>query len=212
MSEVLTGADPDDIRKGNTCLVTVLDDHFMSRILDVTDDTIGVSFPAADYPIEGMLVELEFHDKHGFNRYPAQVVAGPTIESGQILLKRPTQCFRSQHRSSCRVPTDLTVQVKDEVHVRRYDADLLNLSGGGALIRTHAPFDYDTTVDITVSLPGESTHTVLGKIVHFAEEDRHREHPTMKLFGIRFIGLDPGVQESITRYLWARLRDLYQVS
>jgi PilZ domain len=198
-----------DIREGNSCLLSVMNQYFMVDLVAVGEETIRVSFPGRDYPIEGMSVDLEFHDNNGFDSYRTQVVVGPDKSAGSIVLVRPTEPMRNQHRDSCRVPTDLTVQVKDQVHVRRYDASLINLSAGGALLGTDAPFDFSTTVEISLSLPGEATHSVLGHVMHIAEGTPEAQGLGGKLVGARFVGLDPAASRSLNRFIWQRLRDLY---
>ena len=196
-----------DIKKGNSCLLSVTGRHFMVEILDVKNDTICVSFPGLDYPVEGMWIEMEFHDKSGFSYYRVKVLKGPGEGDG-LTLERPREPRRNQHRDSFRVPTDLTVQVRDQIHIRKYDAALLDLSSGGALIQTDAPFDFNTTVEISLSLPGETAHNVLAQVVHMVEHNKTKRGP-VRVYGIKLIGIQPEALISISRYVWNRLRDLY---
>jgi len=199
----------EDVRKGSECLLRVFDQRFMVEILEVSQDHIRVSFPASDYPVEGMTVDLEFHDKSGCNLYRSVVREGPKGKrKKELLLDRPTALGRAQHRDSCRVNTDLTVQVKDQVRTRRYDAALRDLSCGGALLETEAPFDFDTTVEMTLSLPGELAHTILGRVVHLTDSEQPRRGKR-RLVGIEFVGIEPHVAETVSRYIWNRLRTLY---
>lgn len=210
MTAEMTGADSEDIRVGNSCLLSVMNQLFLVEILEVNDDTMRVTFAGMDYPVEGMQADLEFHDKLGFNCYRTIVLEGPKNERSGIVLMRPRECSRARHRDSCRVPTDLTVQVKDQEHFRRYDAALINLSAGGTLISTEAPFDLDATIEIHISLPGEPTHKVLGHIVHVGE-DEGGPAGAPRLLGVRFVTPDPDVVESIVKYIWRRLREIYRV-
>ncbi|MCP4643824.1 MAG: PilZ domain-containing protein [bacterium] len=199
-----------DITKGNRCLLTFMGQHFMVDVVDVAGDIVRVSFPGCDYPVEGMAVDLEFHDPSGFNSYRSVVVNGPNQAGDGIVLSRPEEARRTRHRDSCRVPTDLTVQVKDQAHIRRYDAALINLSGGGALINTTAPFEFNTAIEVTLSLPGEATLRLQGRVVHANNAATNRITEDVKrTFGVRFFGMEPSMTESLTRYIWARLRDLY---
>lgn len=196
----------DELKVGNRCLLRVVGDAFLVKIIDVQTAYIRVTFPGKDYPVEGMQVILDFHDENGFNSYRTHVVRAPD-RAGALTLVRPVEARRTSHRDSCRVPTDLTVQVKDQVHIRRYDAALHNLSGGGALIETNANYDFSTTVEVTLSLPNEPRHTIIGQIVHVADS-RHRGNGS-KLYGIRFIALTPETTQSLARYIWKRLREVY---
>lgn len=207
---VPSGAADPDLVAGNRCLVNVMGQHFMVDLIGVTEETLLISFPGSDYPVEGMRIDLEFHDTHGFNRYQSQVIQGPQEADGGVLLERPDRAHRTRHRDACRVPTDLTVQVKDKAHVRRYDAALINLSAQGALIETAAPFDFTTTIEMTVSLPGEATHRIPGAIVHIGNTTRRRAfEDERRRVGVRFLDIDAETSQSLTRYIWKRLRDLY---
>ncbi len=197
-----------DIIEGRECLLRVMDQNFMVTIGTVGEDQVEVSFPGLDYPVPGMSVQLQFHDETGFNGYCSDVIEGPQPDRRCVVLRKPTACERSMHRDSCRVPTDLTVQVKDHVHVRRYDARLINLSGGGALMATQAPFDFSTNVDITLSLPGDCTRTLLGQIVHMNVSPQ-KQGDDIYTMGVRFVGLDASTSQSISRYAWSRLKELF---
>ncbi len=200
----------DDIYVGNTALLTVLGQHFMVKIKAVDEDTILVSFPPVQYPVKGMEVQLEFHDLQGLNVYHSEVVKGPDEGENGMVLRRPQIKQRSLHRSSCRVPTDLSVQVKDQARVRRHDASLVDLSLGGAMIETDAPFDLDTTLEMSLSLPGEPTHQLIAHVVHILNSP---ETPYgRKKIGIKFDCLDSAVEKSIMDYIWNRLREMYPTS
>lgn len=198
----------DELYVGNQCMLRVVGDHFLVKIVDVQPTHIRVTFPGREYPIEGLQVTLEFHDEQGFNSYRTHIVHGPEKTPGGLLLARPVESRRTKYRDSCRVPTDLTVQVKDQLHVRRYDAALANIGAGGALIVTPAQFDFSTTVEMRLSLPGEPQHTVLAHIVHTSGAPS--SYSTVdKIYGIRFISLEPEASQSINRYVWNRLREIY---
>ena len=197
-----------ELRPGDPCLFNVTGRHFLVRILEVDASRIRITFPGIDYPVDGMRANLEFHDETGFYYYSTEVVKGPSSDLQGVLLSRPAELKRSTHRSSCRVATDLTVRVKDQVHVRRYDAALINLSSGGALIQTEAPFDFSSTIEMTLSLPGETACTILGQIVHLIEAAPNAPE-SHQMVGIKFITLDPDIEKSLTRYIWRRLQELY---
>jgi Tfp pilus assembly protein PilZ len=197
-----------DLQPGRPCLLKTMDRYFLVHILAVEDESIRTTCPGQDYPVEDMPVTLEFHDESGFNIYEAAVKEGPSPQRHELALTPPVSANRSHHRSSCRVETDLTVQVRDQVRVRRYDAALRNLSGGGALIETSAPFSLGTTIEMTLSLPNEPTLVLLGRTLHVNRPASARSTAS-HLFGIEFINPEPGARKAITRFIWARLKELY---
>jgi len=196
------------LRKGMECLLHITGRHFMVKVLDVSGDLVRVSFPGQDYPIEGIGANIEFHDENGFYYMPAEVIQGPMDAAGTVVLRRTPQVRRNTHRRSFRVPTDLTVQLKEQVHIRRYTAALMNLSAGGALVLTEAPFDFNSVLDLMLSLPGEQPSRVTCEVVHIAESVSKNNTP-VRYLGLRFLDVETETEEAITRYVWQQLRILY---
>ena len=131
------------------------------------------------------------------------------MEHRGIVVRRPVEKKRSLHRESARVPTDLTVRVREQVHVRRYDAALVNLSGGGCMLQMmEAVFDFSTLLEISLSLPGEPLYTILGQVAHSSEAPGNGGH-RLHLYGVRFVELDPAAAKAINEYIWQKLRVLY---
>ncbi len=197
------------VEQGAECLLNVIGRHFKVKVLEAGPDTFRVSFPGKDYPVEGMGAVIELHDEKGFYYLRTKVLEGPEVKGEGILLQRTGEIRRHLHRDRVRVPTDLIVQVKEQIHVRKYNADVINLSVGGAQIRTDAPFDFSSIVELTLSLPGEPACTALGQVVHAAEDDQPRPNGPHRFLGVRFIDLDPDAERSIARYIGQRLRELY---
>ncbi len=196
------------LARGGQCLIHVLGQHFLVEVLESDDETVRVSFPGQDYPIAGMTVRIEFHDADGFDSYPVEVVQGRESDGIGIVLRQPVEGRRMLHRKSYRVPTDLTVQVKAQDHVRRYDAALRNIGLGGVFIETQALFDPGIEVEITISLPGEPSHVIHGNIVQIAPSEGL---PLVEkhLYRVRFIGTPLPAIQSVSRYIWRRLREMY---
>lgn len=191
------------IKVGASCLVSFMGKHYLVRILELDAKTMKLSFPGRDYPIEGLTVHLEFHDETGIDCYSTEVLGGPSTDSPTIIVQRPPERERHQHRAFWRVSTDLTVQIKDQVHIRRYDASVVNLSQGGALLRTDAPFELDNTVEMTLSLPGYPAHAIYGTVVHINTGASNRNGA---LIGVRFLNVEPPVSRNITDYIWSQMR------
>lgn len=197
-----------EITVGGNCLLTVTDRLFMVEIVEVNDETIRVSFPGIDYPVDGMLVELEFHDHTGFSVFQAKVITGPRRDGDGILLELPTVSRRQQHRESARIPTDLSAQIKDPAQADKFDGRILNLSTGGALIETEAKFNLGDTIEIIAHLP-ERPETILAARILYIPEPRETDQGVMNVYGTSFVSFEPGAGRALTRYIWDRLRELY---
>ncbi len=201
------GAYEDDIREGNSCLLDCMGQLFWVRILEAGDDAIRVSFPGYDYPLEGMSLALHFHTEESVRFYESRMTGrafgGP--QEG-ILLAKPKFLQGHTHRHSVRVHTDLTARVKDQVRMAAHDALVLNLSQGGALLQTSAPFDFDTTLELELTLPGEPELEMLGQVLHITHEGAPEDS---QLLGVRFISPMPDQQAALARYIESKLAEEY---
>ncbi|MGI6459980.1 MAG: PilZ domain-containing protein [Candidatus Hydrogenedentales bacterium] len=197
-----------DLSKGRECLVVVMGQHFLGRILDAAEDRLTLTFPGTDYPTPGMQLQLQFHDEEGFNSYIAVVVAGPQENAGCVVVERPVVMERILHRQNCRVPTDLTVQIREGELVRQYDAALVNLSAGGALLETDAPLDLNSSIEMTISIPLDTVRTIHGRVTHI-ERLRPPHDSCQFVVGMCFGNMDTATTWAIKHYVWQRLHELY---
>lgn len=193
---------------GNTCLVIVMNQKFWVTIQDVESDRVFTTFPGDDYPIANIPATIEFHEASGYHRAETEILQGPMECGGGLVLKRPAHVEYIQHRGAIRLDTDLTVHLRDQVHVRRYDGDLINLSSTGAYVRSEIPLDLDATVEMTISLPEEARQDVLGMVVHVEAASEAFDGET--LFGIRFSDPDPSAQRALSRFIYKRLLEQYR--
>jgi len=154
-----------------------------------------------------MRVDLEFHREDGYIECQTYVLRAPKEKGDPAALEMPKRVYWNVHRGSNRIPTDLIVHVREDEHPRRYDADLLNVSTGGALIRTRAPLTVPETIETTLSLPGEQQYTVRGRVVH--TDGTGVEDPRMSdsTFGVQFVDLAEDVHQAILRYIAGVLAD-----
>jgi hypothetical protein len=178
------------------------------EVLDVNDHGIRVSFPFSDWPPEGIPVELDIPSHQGYDRYRATVVHEPeTAYAAGLFLSEPTRCEPEvAQRGHCRVPTDLTVQVREAPHPRRFDAFVLNLSTGGALLQSELAAAPGHAVAIDLSLPCHGVESIAARVVYAASEgkslDRH-------LLGIRFENPSLEITTAISEYIDHRLQAIY---
>lgn len=201
---------PAEVTEGVNCLFSVTNRNFVVEILDVHEDQFRVSFPGIDYPIEGMLADLEFHDHSGFSHYQLKVLQGPQKGGDGVWLERPSEARRILHRDSCRVDVDMEVEVKDQVHVNKYPGRLLNLSTSGAMVESIVNINVGGTMEVTLNLPGEPSHTIITQVM-YASEPEDTEAGRVFTYGTRFVGYEPGTGRAVTHFIWERMKEIYPV-
>lgn len=192
---------------GNRCLLIIVEQRFLVAIQEVNEDSIRLSYPASQFPVAGMLMEMEFHDELGYARFETELLATPEAVGDGLLVRKPTEHCRTTHRGAWRIPADFNVILKSHVHPRRYELPVINLSAGGMLIQSEAELDLNDTVELKFLLQGtEKPMNMLGQIMHIHQPDNPEDDP---LVGIRFINSETEDRKSISRYVWRRMRELY---
>jgi len=196
------------ILAGSRGKLNVMGKRLGVEVLDVNDHGIRVSFPFSDCPPQGIPVELDIPSNHGYDRYRAIVAHEPeTAYAAGLLLNDPTRCEPEvAQRGHCRVPTDLTVQVREAPHPRRYDAFVLNLSTGGALLQSELSASPGHELAIDLSLPCHGVESIPARVVYAAPEgeslDRH-------LLGVRFENQNLDTATAISEYIDHCLQTIY---
>lgn len=204
---MLPSSDQFQIENGQRGIVILLGQRFLVTVLSATPEHIRVSFPIHDFPIEGMQVNLEFHDEQGYFQVDTHVLKCPEQAGDGLLLFRPPDLHRKMHRSSWRVPVEFKAYLKDHVHPRRFEVDVLNISEGGMLIKTDANLKMGDMVDLSFTLPGHTNENLVAKVVHVSHATDTVKNTSA--IGIQFVGLDPEFGAILARYIWRRLREVY---
>jgi c-di-GMP-binding flagellar brake protein YcgR len=204
--QAMTEVDP-HFHKGAQCLLVLMGQRFLVSILNVHADRLRLSFPAADFPIGGMYVDLEFHDEDGYVRYESEVIDGPGDVGDGVTVKRPSNLVFNRHREHWRVPADFKVELKGHVHPRRHLSPVINISAGGLLVRSTAELELGDGVEIELVLPEGGKNLLTGQIVHLNQTQGARD--AGQLLGIKFIGMDPEIAREIRAYVRHRVRELY---
>jgi hypothetical protein len=199
-----------DALPGERLLLQLGGSTFLVQVLDCDADTMRISFPGADFPLDNTWVHLEIHDDDGVTSFRARVLEGAKSRGAGLLLEYPNETRRRLHRDAFRVPTDLTAQVRDERYSIRYTADVVNLSSTGALLQMDAPVTEESTLGVTLAIPRERRCHLSGEIVH-SRWRRVSPLAVKGLFGVRFLDLPEPTQASLSQYVGERLRHLASV-
>jgi len=191
---------------GNRCLLLIMGQRFLVSIQKVTENTIELSFPVRDFPVEGMRVDLEFHDMEGFTRFESEVMVAPKELGDFLVVRRPPAFVRNYHRGSWRVPVDFKAQIKGHVHPRRLNMPVVNLSTGGILVLTDSEFEVDDMLEAALPIPELDGEKMTCKVVHRAAESQSPDG--LVQMGCSFVSPDPTALKAIAGYITTRLKEL----
>jgi len=175
--------------------------RFLVEILDVAQDTIAVSAPGSDYPIDGMGVTLEFHEFGSVVSYHTRVVVGPRQKGDPVILQRMAGLARKHHRRAWRVSLDAYAHLRRHGDIHYQAARIVNISTEGALIETSADLELNDLFDLRLALPGEPSHWVLGRVIRAEPSESDARQ-----FGVLFVELSVAAKRSLTTHIWRCVR------
>ena len=209
MSTMESYNDVPPITEGVRALLMVLDQRYLVSVLKVHEDSILLTSPTRQFPIEGMQITLEFHDEAGYTSYVAEVLREPRDIGDGLLVSLPQNARINRHREFWRVPVSLKATLKSHVHPQRIQAEVNNLSAGGILVNTANRFADDEVLDIFIDLPGMENEVMVGKVIHSAPGSLKN---TQFQVGISFISPDPVLLGFITKYIRNRIWEMEKAS
>ena len=194
--------------RGAKGFLRVMGNPFLVEVLGVNGKEVWVSFPGADYPLDGMGALLEFHSETGYVLFHTQVVRGPRRDGDGVVLERTETSENRQHRRHWRIPAEATVVLHPVNAEKHYTAVMENLSAGGVLVRTYAVLPLTCELEIQMPLDDGATHTIPGRIVYSEEAGAFESGPRNK-YGVIFGAMPPSTHRALTWHLYKQMRKFY---
>jgi len=201
-----------DLRPNKRFLLQTGDLTVLSRIKKVTDDTVHVTVPFADYPIVGMDVAMDFHDPAGCTRYETFVVQSPFLGSSEVVLAYPRFSERVQHRAFTRVTVSLPVKFREMDKVKFRGATARNISAGGLLLETDLRMTQGNAIELQIALTKAESMTVLARIVYVVKPARGAGKGAPRLYGCEFTEIEQPQRKAIIEYVWDVLEKTQQAA
>jgi hypothetical protein len=192
---------------GRPCLIRFAENTFLVQISEVTDETIRVTFYAYDFPVPGMLVDLEFHQPEGIAHFVAKVLEGPKRERDGILLERPFSAQIIQHRATYRAATDIDTSFAQVDGRQAERCQVRNLSTTGASVESRVRLPHGAHIILNLNFEG-TAHAIEAEVCHVDTFVRS-DGATFYRYGTRFTNYSPGAGGAVTNYVWNRLKSLY---
>lgn len=185
---------------------------FRTRVEDVHDDLLLVGAPLQRgnlVPVRvGTKLSVEFKStdavKEGRFRNEAVVERRFTANIPLLQLRLLGEWTKTQERRFVRVPVFIDavfVPIQDGEELEARTGVILNLSGGGFLLRTAFPFNPQDEVKVSVNVDGES-------VVAFAYLTRFVPTEKGYDYGFCFTELSEQVRMNIIRYVYKRQIEL----
>lgn len=150
--------------------------------------TIGVPIHDGQFvPLrEGTKISVYFHDEVSNYGFVSQILRRVTEPIPIFIIVYPDQVFKVQRREYYRIPIVKEIKyqiIGQEGLSKMYKGYMLNLSGGGILLRTKSKLYPHTKVLLTLELAQEKMK-VPAKVVRFVEEDKNDYRISLEFFDI----------------------------
>jgi len=146
---------------------------------------------------------LDFDTPEGLARYYTQVCAATYDADDGLVLVRVPGLERNGLREFARVPASFKTVLKRPDGVLE-EAELINISSGGALVESRAALGFRGQVGLELSVPEKGAFSVGGQVVHVEEMEGD-----LRRYGIRFVEVDRTFLRGLFEYLWGRLKELF---
>lgn len=197
------------IQTGNTGYLCILDSRFLVQIRGLENNQIWISFPGIHYPLAGAGGYLEFHSETGFAAYNVQVLRYCERAEDGLILERSESAERRTHRTSWRVPTNISATFRTPNATEHFDGVLEDLSADGCQLRTQPVLPIRTPVLLTFALDRQhGDQEIEARICYVQEESTLRTARGLR-YGLRFTRMAPATRRLLTLFLYHHVRRLY---
>ncbi|MDH7576742.1 MAG: PilZ domain-containing protein [Bacillota bacterium] len=130
-----------------------------------------------------------------------------------IIVERPKKVTRIQRRNFLRIPAVLPLTfsiLEGPERVSRpeiFHTETVDLSGGGAMIKTPVKLSKDEYLEMELTLPRKGTINIVGRVVR-TQETKKGSTGLIYLTGIDFEVIDESDRDKIIAFVFERQREL----
>lgn len=197
------------IQTGNSGFLCIKENRFLVEILGVDNNQIWTTFPGINYPLQGVGGHLEFHNESGFLAYNVQVLRYAERPETGIVLERSESAEQRTHRTSWRVPTDISVAFRTPNATENFAGILEDLSADGCQLRTNPVLAIRTPLELCFALDREHGNQIVeGRVCYVHEESGLQGGSTIH-YGIKFTRVPPQTRRLLTLFLYHHVRKCY---
>lgn len=195
------------------------DGYYKSIIQDIDRDSIYINIPVN----EGKYLSLNCNDKitvfyfHGEKIFKFRtIVIGRKVEKILLIaLRKPQKMQRIQRRNFVRINLILKTyaaliddkrDLEEICHANKcntqfnfFDADIIDISGGGLKISTKKEIQFGEEIIVNVPFENENM-AIKGRII------RKQNEKEKYIYGVKFLNIDVKTREKIIRFIFSKMR------
>lgn len=170
--------------------------------MDVRDRVVRMRCAENGFAIQGRGIVVEFDCPNGTAAYFTRYLTSAPDKQPELVLLRSANLNCDELRSFLRVPAEIGVTVGLEDSPATFDAKLLNISSGGALLESQSLPDLEYGERLLLRITEEPAISVKGELVHFS----NGKPATLPRYGVRFVDVDDEAVRALTWFVWKRVK------
>lgn len=200
------GAALHGIVRGQQCHLRVNGRRIPAEVVDVRDRVLRMRCCENGFTVERRGIVLEIDHDSGFrSAYFTRLLTSAPDEHTEVILLRSANLNCDELRAFLRVPTEITVSASPLDGSVGFEAKLLNISSGGALIQGDPPYELEYGERLKLTMVNRQVLQVTGELIHFSNGTSVPE----QRFGVRFVDVGPDDVRALTWYVWQRVQNFF---
>lgn len=188
---------------------------YSSRVEGVEHDRVILAAPIKNgrvIPLQkGQLITVSYFGKTASFSFTTAVIEFREGKVPIVIIAQPQQIVRIQRRNYLRLEACVPVVfrvVDDQEHNSRpaiYHTETVDISGGGALIRSKVRLSPEDYLEIELTIPRKGVINILGRV---ARVEKINGSCPIYLVGIDFLVIDETERDTIIQYVFEQQREL----
>lgn len=190
------------IAKGAKCALRIDGRRYPAEVVDVRERVLRLRCLEDGFDIQARGIVVEFDGPKGTAAYFTRYLTSAPDSHTELVLLRSASLNCDELRSFLRVPTEIGVVVTLSDSAARFQAQLLNISSGGALIESDSLPEVEYGERLRLEIAEDPAISVSGDLVHFS----NGKAASRPRFGVRFVDMDNESVRALTWFVWKRVK------
>ena len=177
--------------KGTKCSLRIDGRRYPAELVDARDRVLRMQCLEDGF-------DMRSRNAAYFTRF---LTAAPD-DHKELILLRSANLNCDELRSFLRVPTEIAVTVTLEDSPAKFDARLLNISSGGALMESEMLPELEYGEKLQMQIVDDPGISVQSELIHFSNG---KSSSSIRV-GVRFIDVDDASVRALTWFVWKRVK------
>ena len=188
--------------KGTKCSLRIDGRRYPAELVDARDRVLRMQCLEDGFDMRSRGIVVEFEGRGGNAAYFTRFLTAAPDDHKELILLRSANLNCDELRSFLRVPTEIAVTVTLEDSPAKFDARLLNISSGGALMESEMLPELEYGEKLQMQIVDDPGISVQSELIHFSNG---KSSSSIRV-GVRFIDVDDASVRALTWFVWKRVK------